>query len=68
LKLRTSIQLADLVELCSVPPDRRRDGLDALLSGILEQTTLLSEVIAQLYFSHAVVSHEISSIREQLRT
>jgi len=66
LKLRTSIQLADLVELCSVPPDRRRDGLDILLSGILEQTVLFSEVIAQLYFSHAVVSHEVTNIREQL--
>ena len=37
LKLRTSIQLADFVELCAVPLDRRREGLDALLSDILDQ-------------------------------
>jgi uncharacterized circularly permuted ATP-grasp superfamily protein/uncharacterized alpha-E superfamily protein len=68
LKLRTSIQLADLVEMCSVPPDRRRDSVGTLLSGILDQTGLLSEVIAQLYFSHAVVSREIGSIREEYGT
>ena len=55
LKMRTSIQLADFVELCSVPADRRRDEFESLLSGILDQTGLLSEAIAQLYFSHAIV-------------
>ncbi len=47
------------------PADRRRDGFDSLLSGIQDQTGLLSEAIAQLYFSHAVVSREISGIREE---
>ena len=65
LKLRTSIQLADFVQLCSVPASRRRDGLEALLSGILEDSGLLSEAIAQNYFSHAVVSREISAMREE---
>jgi uncharacterized alpha-E superfamily protein len=65
LKLRTSIQLADFVQLCSVPAGRRRDGLDALLSGIIEDSGLLSEAIAQNYFSHAVVSREISAVREE---
>jgi len=40
----------------------------ALLSGILEQIGQLSEAIAQLYFSHAIVSQEISGIREERET
>jgi uncharacterized alpha-E superfamily protein len=64
LKLRTSIQLADFVELCSVPPDREREEFHALLTGIMEQIAQLSEAIAQLYFSHAVISQEISGMRE----
>ncbi len=66
LKLRTSIQLADFVELCSLPSDGRRESFDALLTGITEETGQLSAAIAQLYFSHAVVSREISGIREGL--
>ena len=68
LKLRTSIQLADFVELCSVAPGREREEFHALLSGILEQIGQLSEAIAQLYFSHAVVSQEISGMREEHET
>jgi uncharacterized circularly permuted ATP-grasp superfamily protein/uncharacterized alpha-E superfamily protein len=68
LKLRTSIQLADFVELCSVASGREREEFHALLSGILEQIAQLSEAIAQLYFSHAVVSQEISGIREESET
>lgn len=68
LKLRTSIQLADFAKLCALPLDRRREGLDALLSGILDQSGQLSEAIAQQYFSHAVVSREVSGIREESGT
>jgi uncharacterized circularly permuted ATP-grasp superfamily protein/uncharacterized alpha-E superfamily protein len=64
LKLRTSIQLADFVDLCAVPPNQRREKFELLLAGILEQTGLLAEAIAQLYFSHALVSQEISRIGE----
>jgi uncharacterized alpha-E superfamily protein len=64
LKLKSSVQLADFVHLCSVPAGNRRDGLEEVLSEILDNTALLSEAIAQLYFSHAVVSQEIGSIRE----
>jgi hypothetical protein len=63
--LRTSIQLADFVELCSLPGGGRAKEFDALLSGILEQTGQLSEAIAQLYFSHALVSREMSGMREE---
>jgi hypothetical protein len=65
LQLRASIQLANFLELCSLPPDQRRDSFEALLSGIQDQIGLLSNAIAQLYFSHAMVSREISGIREE---
>jgi hypothetical protein len=61
--LRSSIQMADFVELCSAPDDRRRDEFDSLLSGILDQIGQLSEAIAHLYFSHAVFLREPSGIR-----
>ena len=60
LKMRTAIQLADLVELCVVPAGQRRNGLHALLSDILDQTCLLSDAIARLYFSHAEISRELN--------
>jgi uncharacterized circularly permuted ATP-grasp superfamily protein/uncharacterized alpha-E superfamily protein len=65
LKLRTSIQLADFVELCSLPGGDRAKQFDVLLSGILDQITQLSESIAQLYFSHALVSREMAGMREE---
>jgi uncharacterized alpha-E superfamily protein len=65
LKLRTSIQLADFLELCSVPSGREHEEFYALLSGVMEETGQLSEAIAQLYFSHAVVSQEITGMREE---
>jgi uncharacterized circularly permuted ATP-grasp superfamily protein/uncharacterized alpha-E superfamily protein len=64
LKLRTSIQLADFVELCSVGAGRERREFYVLLSEISAQIGQLSEAIAHLYFSHAVVSQEISGLRE----
>jgi len=65
LKMRSSIQLADFIELCSLPGDESHDKFDALLSGILSQVDELSEAVAQLYFSHAVVSREIGGLREE---
>jgi uncharacterized circularly permuted ATP-grasp superfamily protein/uncharacterized alpha-E superfamily protein len=65
LKLRTSIQLADFLELCSVPPGRERQEFYALLSEVMEQNSHLSGAIAQLYFSHAVNPQEISDLREE---
>ena len=65
LQLRASIQLANFLELCSLPPDQRRDAFEGLLSGIQDQIGFLSNAIAQLYFSHAMVSREISGIREE---
>jgi uncharacterized alpha-E superfamily protein len=65
LKMRTSIQLADFVELCSAAPGREREEFHSLLSGILVQIAQLSDAIAQLYFSHAVVAQEVGGIREE---
>jgi uncharacterized alpha-E superfamily protein len=58
LKLRTSVQLADLVKLCVVPQDIRRNGLAALLEEVIDGNARLSDAVARTYFSHAEVSRE----------
>jgi uncharacterized circularly permuted ATP-grasp superfamily protein/uncharacterized alpha-E superfamily protein len=65
LKLRTPIQLCDLVETCSVPEGCRRVRLEALLSETLEQTGFLSDAIANLYFSHTDVSRKLGDIAQE---
>lgn len=59
LELRTSIQTANLAELCEVLPDQPHEGLAAFLSEILSRTEQLSDAIARLYFSHATVSRAL---------
>jgi hypothetical protein len=51
--------------LCSVQAGREREEFDALLAGVLDQIGQLSEAIAQLYFSHAIVSQDIGGLREE---
>jgi len=65
LKLRTAIQLSDLVEMCVVPEGSPRNGLDTLLSQTLEQTSLLSDAIATLYFSPTDVSRRLGEVAEE---
>ena len=65
LKLRTSIQLADLVELCQVPPDQPRTALYSLLAEVTDQIALLSDAIARLYFSHAEFSRELGEVSQE---
>ncbi|MGH9680718.1 MAG: hypothetical protein ACRD4Y_12275 [Candidatus Acidiferrales bacterium] len=49
----------------SLPGEGRHEQFDALLSGILREVDELSEALAQLYFSHAVVSRELGGMREE---
>jgi uncharacterized circularly permuted ATP-grasp superfamily protein/uncharacterized alpha-E superfamily protein len=65
LKLRTAIQLADLVEMCTVPDGYRRAGLNTLLAEILEQVAQLSDAIANLYFSHTDVSRKVGDATQE---
>ncbi len=65
LKLRTAIQLSDMVELCAVPDGSRRTGLNTLLSEILEQVSMLSDSIASLYFSHTDVSRKVGDSTQE---
>ena len=65
LKLRTSIELANLAEICSAPPEARREGLDTFLSNILEQLRDLTDTITQMYFSHATVSQVLTDGRKE---
>jgi uncharacterized circularly permuted ATP-grasp superfamily protein/uncharacterized alpha-E superfamily protein len=65
LKLRTSVQLADLNKLCIVPAEARREGLDAMLGEVIDQTARLSDAVARLYFSHAEVSREMGDMTQE---
>jgi len=58
LKLRASLQLADLTAACT-PVGGRRAGLESLLSEVLAELVQLSEGIAEIYFTHSVVPHEL---------
>jgi uncharacterized alpha-E superfamily protein len=60
LKLRTSLQLADLTAACE-SAGGRRPGLEVLLNGILSDLAELSEALAALYFTHAVVPRGLKS-------
>jgi uncharacterized alpha-E superfamily protein len=57
--LRASIRAADLMDMCALPTDVRRDGLKDLLSIVLDETEEISDAIAHLYFSHATVSRAL---------
>ena len=63
--LRASIQAADLMDICALPTDVRRDGLGELLSIVLDETEEISDAIAHLYFSHATVSRALSHGSEE---
>src|SRR5579862_8637427 len=64
LKLRTSLQLADLVAACE-SAGGRRPGLEALLNEILGELTHLSESIAATYFTHAVVPRVLRTLGQE---
>jgi uncharacterized alpha-E superfamily protein len=65
LRLRSSIELADLAAVCSVAAGGRRDALDSFLSDILGQVRSLADAIAQMYFSHATVSRVHGDVRKE---
>ena len=65
LKLRTSIELANLGEICSAPAGASRDGLIVFLSDILDQLRSLTDAITQMYFSHATVSQVLGGYRRE---
>jgi uncharacterized alpha-E superfamily protein len=65
LDLRALIQQADLMDICALPTDCRRDGLEALLSKVMKKTEEISDAIAHLYFSHATVSRALGQGSEE---
>jgi uncharacterized circularly permuted ATP-grasp superfamily protein/uncharacterized alpha-E superfamily protein len=65
LRLRTSIQLADLLDLCQIPPELPGKAFDALLADIIDQIAQLSDAIARLYFSHAELSRELGEVSQE---
>jgi uncharacterized alpha-E superfamily protein len=65
LKLRTTIQLADLMEVCNMPFDQPRKALKSLLADVNDQVALLADAIARLYFSHAEFSRELGEVSQE---
>jgi uncharacterized circularly permuted ATP-grasp superfamily protein/uncharacterized alpha-E superfamily protein len=65
LKLRTTIQLADLMEVCNMPFDQPRKALKSLLAEVNDQVALLADAIARLYFSHAEFSRELGEVSQE---
>jgi len=65
-KLRTTIGLADMAEICSAPAECRLDGMHAFLSDILGKVRSLTDAITQMYFSHATVSQVLGDVRREV--
>jgi uncharacterized alpha-E superfamily protein len=65
LKLRTTIQLADLMEVCNMPFEQPRNALKSLLADVNDQVALLADAIARLYFSHAEFSRELGEVSQE---
>ncbi len=65
LKLRTSIELADLEEICTPSPEGQCDGLSEFLTDITGQLRALTDAITQMYFSHAMVSQVLTDVRKE---
>ena len=55
LKLRTQLKLIDLRPACT-PTAGRRNVLDDLLTGAIEDLATISESLSHMYFSHAKAS------------
>ena len=55
LKLRTQLKLVDLRPACT-PTAGRRNVLDDLLTGAIEDLATISESLSHMYFSHAKAS------------
>jgi uncharacterized circularly permuted ATP-grasp superfamily protein/uncharacterized alpha-E superfamily protein len=65
LKLNSGIQLLDMREICQTDPAHFRETLGALMQEVVGQVTLLSDVIAAVYFSHAEVSRQLSEVTRE---
>ncbi len=55
VRLRSMIRLADLNAVCK-PTKARREALAELTTSCIEQLTMISELVAQIFFNHAMVS------------
>ncbi len=60
VQLRTRLRLEDLVTACKVV-DGRRDKLHAVVNDTVGQLSSMSDFVAQIFFSHAVVTPRLLS-------
>ena len=65
MKLRTQLTLADVRLTCQ--PDKRgtRPALDQLTTDIIDGMGKISELVSQVYFSHAAISRSLPGLGEE---
>ncbi|HWE04144.1 MAG TPA: circularly permuted type 2 ATP-grasp protein [Tepidisphaeraceae bacterium] len=66
LKIRTQLQLADLRAICQPTKPLLRGGLDLLMSDVIESMARVTELVSQIYFSHASISRSLQGLGEEL--
>ena len=64
-ELRDAIQTVDLLDLCAADPQHGRRALGEFLERVTEKAGQISEAIAQLYFTHAAVSRDLTQMGEE---
>lgn len=65
LKLRTQLKLADLPATCAPDKNGIRSGLDELMKDVIDGMGRVSELISQIYFSHAAISRSLDGLGEE---
>jgi uncharacterized circularly permuted ATP-grasp superfamily protein/uncharacterized alpha-E superfamily protein len=66
LQLRTEISLADLRAACQASEGGTRKGLDKLMTELIDGMARISEVVSQMYFSHAAISRRLPGAPQEM--
>jgi uncharacterized alpha-E superfamily protein len=65
LKIRTQLQLADLREVCDPKKSEMRPELDLLTTSVIDSMAKVTELVSQIYFSHAAISRSLPEPGEE---
>jgi len=63
-RLKTMLRLTDLSVACRVTQGRR-GRLNALVTSVIEDLTAVSDLVSQIFFSHATVSPRLLSPEQE---
>jgi len=65
LQLRTKLKLADLRQACDPGKSTTRDGLRQLMTETIDGLAEVTELVSQIYFSHAAISRRLGGPGEE---